>query len=383
MTAPRATMRLQLRRDFGFADAMQLVPYFASLGISHLYVSPILTARVGSKHGYDVVDPTTVSPELGGEVGLRQLVAALRGAGLGIIVDIVPNHMAAGGMENPWWGDVLQHGPTSRYAKFFDIDWNSPDPDLRGKVLAPYLGEPYGETLRSGALILARDDSSASPVIRYFDNRFPIRPQDHADVAAAASDAFDPATETGRERLHQLLEQQNYRLAWWRSAGDEINWRRFFDINGLVALRVEDDTVFEATHGTLLRLYREGLIDGVRVDHIDGLADPAGYSCHLRARLAALASLRPSDAPNGRAYLVVEKILGAGESLPCNWDVDGTSGYDFMDDVNALLHDPAGEAPLQELWCSISGRRADFAAEEVAARQDVLDSSFSAPLTRQ
>jgi (1->4)-alpha-D-glucan 1-alpha-D-glucosylmutase len=380
MTAPRATMRLQLRRDFGFADATRLVPYFASLGISHLYVSPILAARIGSKHGYDVVDPTMVSPELGGETGLRQLVAALRGAGLGIIVDIVPNHMAAGGMENPWWGDVLQHGTTSRYAKFFDIDWNSADPDLRGKVLAPFLGEPYGETLRSGAIILACDDSSASPVIRYFDDRFPIRPEDHADVAAATLDGFDPATERGRARLHHLLERQHYRLAWWRSAGDEINWRRFFDINGLVSLRVEDEDVFDATHATLLRLYREGLIDGMRVDHIDGLADPAGYSRRLRARLDALASQRPSDAPHGPAYLVVEKILGASESLPRDWGIDGTSGYDFMDDVNALLHDPAGQVPLKELWRSISGRHAEFAAEEVAARRDVLDSSFSAQL---
>lgn len=380
MSQPRATMRLQLHRAFGFADAERLVPYFASLGISHLYVSPILTARAGSMHGYDVVDPTRVNPELGGEAGLRSLVATLRRAGLGIIVDIVPNHMAAGGMENPWWGDVLRHGRASRYANFFDIDWNNSDPCLRGKVLAPFLGDPYGEALQSGAITLARNNDLPSPVIRYFDNRFPIRPEDDAEVAAFPASAFEPATEAGRERLHQLLERQHYRLAWWRTAGDQINWRRFFDINGLAALRIEDDEVFEATHATLLRLYEQGLIDGVRVDHVDGLSDPAGYCRLLRAWLRKLETRRPADAPSGPGWLVVEKILGAGERLPTDWEVDGTSGYDFMDEVNALLHDPAGEVLLKLLWNSVSGRSADFAVEEVAARHDVLSSSFTAQL---
>ena len=367
MTAPRATMRLQLHRGFTFADATRLVPYLASLGISHLYASPILTARAGSMHGYDVVDPTRVNPELGGEAGLRSLVAALRDAGLGIIVDIVPNHMAAGGMENPWWGDVLQHGQASRYANFFDIDWNSADPALYRKILAPFLGEPYGEVLRSGAITIARDDGGA-PFIRYFDNRFPIRVADHAAIAAFAPDAYDPTTEAGRVRLHALLERQHYRLSWWRAAGDEINWRRFFDINGLAALRIEDDAVFEATHATLFRLFEERLIDGVRVDHVDGLADPPGYCRRLRERLG------------DRAWLVVEKILGPGERLPNDWNVDGTSGYDFMDEVNALLHDPSGETPLRELWGSESGRPADFAVEEAAARREMLDRSFTSQL---
>ena len=331
-------------------------------------------------HGYDVVDPTRVNPELGGEPGLRSLVAALRNAGLGIIVDIVPNHMAVGGMENPWWSDVLQHGQASRYATFFDIDWNSADPALRGKVLAPFLGDPYGEVLRSGAITLARNDDAGAPVIRYFDNRFPIRDEDHAAIAASSPDEHDPATEAGRARLHALLERQYYRLASWRTAGDEINWRRFFDINSLAALRIEDDAVFEATHATLLRLYSEGLIDGVRVDHVDGLADPPGYCRHLRARLEELAARRPASAPSGPAWLVVEKILGPDERLPDDWEVDGTSGYDFMDDVKALLHEPAGEAPLRGLWASVSGQPADFEAEEAAARHDVLDRSFTAQL---
>jgi (1->4)-alpha-D-glucan 1-alpha-D-glucosylmutase len=373
MSAPRATMRLQLHRDFTFADATSLVPYMAALGISHLYSSPILTARAGSMHGYDVTDPTRVNPELGGESGLRCLVATLRAAGLGLIVDIVPNHMAAGGMENPWWADVLRHGRDSSHAAFFDIDW-----DVEGKLLAPFLGKPYGEALREGSITLARDQDS--PVIRYFDTLFPIRPEDHAQIEAARPGAFDPATQAGRRRLHRLLEHQHYRLAWWRSAGDATNWRRFFDINGLVGLRIEDEAVFEATHATLLRLYQEGLIDGVRVDHVDGLADPADYCRRLRARFEALAGQRPAEAPQGPAWLVVEKILGAGERLPDDWAVDGTSGYDFMDEVSALLHDAAGEAALREHWGEVSGRPVDFAEEETAARREVLEHSFTAQL---
>jgi (1->4)-alpha-D-glucan 1-alpha-D-glucosylmutase len=373
MRSLRATMRLQLHRDFTFADATNLVPYMASLGVSHLYASPILAARPGSMHGYDVTDPTRVNEELGGEAGLRKLVAALRAAGLGLIVDIVPNHMAAGGVENPWWADVLRHGRDSRFATYFDIEWCR-----FGKVLAPFLGQPYGEALRDGAITLVRD--GVEPVIQYFDNRFPIRPEDHAEVVSGGADAFDPATMAGRQRLHRLLERQHYRLAWWRSAGDAINWRRFFDINGLVALRMEEAAVFEATHGTLLRLYQQGLIDGMRVDHVDGLADPPGYCRQLRARLDELAPQRPPDAPKGPPWLVVEKILGAGEHLPGDWAVDGTSGYEFMDEVSALLHDGSGESALRHFWSAVSSRPADFAEEEEAARRDVLDRSFGAQL---
>ena len=199
-------------------------------------------------------------------------------------------------------------------------------------------------------------------------------------LSRRGSDAFDPATMLGRQRLHRLLERQHYRLAWWRSAGDEINWRRFFDINGLVALRMEDAAVFEATHATLLRLYQQGLIDGMRVDHVDGLADPPGYCRQLRARLDELAPQRPADAPKGPAWLVIEKILGAGERLPGDWAVDGTSGYDFMDEVSALLHDGSGESALRHLWGEVSGRPKYFAEEEEAARRDVLDRSFGAQL---
>ncbi|HKD74164.1 MAG TPA: malto-oligosyltrehalose synthase, partial [Ktedonobacterales bacterium] len=364
-------MRLQLHRGFTFADAKKLVPYMTSLGISHLYASPILTARPGSMHGYDVIDPTRVNAELGGEGALRDLVVALREAGLGLIVDIVPNHMAAGGMENPWWGDVLQHGSCSRYATFFDIDWNTPDPALRGKLLAPVLGEPYGEALHSGTLTLVWRGECAA--IRYYDIYFPIRPEDHAEIFRLPSNAYDPTDEAGRARLHRLLERQHYRLAWWRCGNDVITWRRFFDINGLVAVRVQDEAVFEATHATLLRLHKEGIIDGFRIDHVDGLTDPPGYCRRLRARLN-------ENSRQDCTWIVAEKILGSGEHLPDDWAVDGTSGYDFMDEVSALLHDASGQAALQRLWHSLSGRPADLDVEECTARGEVLCRSFSAQL---
>jgi (1->4)-alpha-D-glucan 1-alpha-D-glucosylmutase len=373
---PRATMRLQLHKDFTFADAARTVPYLASLGISHLYSSPILTARAGSIHGYDVIDPSQVNPELGGELGLQTLVGALREAGLGLIVDVVPNHMAVGD-DNFWWNEVLRDGATSRFASYFDIDWYPDDPALQGKVLAPFLGTPYGEALASGDLQL--DWQNDTPVIRYFDATFPIDPKTWAGQADSKA-MFDTAEAAGRARLHELLERQHYRLAWWGTAGDEINWRRFFDINGLVGVRIDRPEVFEATHATLFRLYSEGLIDGMRVDHVDGLADPPAYCRRLRARLSELEGLRPDHAPSGPAYLVVEKILGAEEPMPTDWKVDGSSGYDFMDTVNALQHDPTAEPALAALWATISGRSAEFRTEETRARLEIVTSNFHAQL---
>ncbi len=365
-------MRLQLHKDFTFADATSLVPYLTELGVSHVYSSPILTARAGSIHGYDVVDPTTVNAELGGERGLRDFVAALRAAGLGLIVDIVPNHMAVGGADNPWWTDLLRHGRASRYADFFDVDWETPDPDLRGKVLAPFLGRPYGEALEAGEITLAHA-ASGEPVVRYYESAFPIDPTDYAHIAECGFESFDPANPSGQSQLHTLLERQHYRLAWWAAAGDEINWRRFFDINGLAGLRIEVPAVFEATHATLFRLYGDGLIDGFRVDHVDGLSDPPGYCRRLRLRLNELA-------PDRTAYLVIEKILGAGETLPTDWGVDGTSGYDFMNEVSALQHDPASTQALQRLWHDVTQRPAAFEDEETPARLEILTSGFDAQL---
>jgi malto-oligosyltrehalose synthase len=365
-------MRLQLHKDFTFAQAAALVPYLVDLGISHVYSSPILMARSGSIHGYDVVDPTQVNPELGGEDGFRAFVATLREAGLGLIVDIVPNHMAVGNSDNPWWTELLRHGRASRYANFFDVNWDAEDPDLRGKVLAPFLGRPYGEALDAGEIQLTQSPAG-EPVIRYFDSEFPIDPNDYAHIAECGLESFDTSNHSGRCQLHALLERQHYRLAWWGVAGDEINWRRFFDINGLAGLRIEIPEVFEETHATLFRLYADGLIDGFRVDHVDGLSDPPGYCRRLRQRLHDLA-------PDRHAYLIIEKILGAGETLPSDWGLDGTSGYDFMNEVSALQHDASSAETLGRLWQELTGRSADFEDEEVAARQEILRIGFDSQL---
>ena len=357
---PRATTRLQFHKGFTFADAERLVPYFERLGISHVYASPVTTARAGSMHGYDVIDPTRVNPELGGEAALRRFVTALRAAGLGLIVDIVPNHMAVGS-ENAWWIDVLRHGRASRYASYFDIDWDTEDDALRGKVLLPVLGKPLRDALRDGEITLARE--ADEHVARYFQQRFPIA----GDVGES-------------ESLEAVLARQHYRLSFWRVANDEINWRRFFDINELAGLRMEHPSCFEDVHALIFRLYAEGLVNGVRVDHVDGLADPASYCRMLRDRLDALTGDRPADVPDNRAYVVVEKILLRGETLQRDWNCDGTSGYDFMNDVSAVQHDARGEAPLGALWQSISGRSADFVTEEQAARREIIARSFSAQL---
>lgn len=425
---PRATARLQLHRDFDFEQARLRAPYFAALGISHLYLSPILTARAGSRHGYDMVDFSAVNPELGGEAGLRRLVATLREFRMGAIVDIVPNHMAVGRADNRAWLDVLEWGRLSRYAEFFDIDWDVPDPALAGRVLAPFLGRPYGEALAAGEIALRFDPAQGRFHADYFEHRFPIAPGSYgwllrfggealsdwsrrfrlalAVTHAARGDTFEQAclvlaaaardptvaaelaqllarfNTQGSGLLHRLLERQHYRLAWWRSAADEINWRRFFDVIELAGVRIQQPAAFELMHATVLRLYAEGLIDGVRVDHIDGLADPRSYCRRLRARLARLTHARPATAPAGPPYIVVEKILAPREALPADWHVDGSTGYSFMNEVSALLHDPGGEAPLTRLWAELSGSDRDFASEEARARrripQELLASDFNA-----
>ncbi|MGH6890187.1 MAG: alpha-amylase family glycosyl hydrolase [Rhizomicrobium sp.] len=354
----RATYRLQFRKEFGFDDAIRIVPYLARLGISHIYASPILTARKDSPHGYDVVDPSRINPELGGEDGFRRLASAAGANRLGVILDIVPNHMATGS-ENPWWMDVLARGRASAHAHFFDIDWEPADTALRGKVLVPVLGAPLADTLAKGEIAL-RCERGAASFIAYAEHRFPLRPE---DAGADPKEIREPAT------LQALLDRQHYRLAWWRTAGDLVNWRRFFDINHLVALRMEDENVFEAVHAKVLALYAEGLVDGFRIDHVDGLADPGAYCCRLRARLAAL---RPA-----RASIVVEKILAPGEELSEDWGIDGTTGYDFMSDVSAVLHAPAGAEPLARAWAELSGRVGDFDEEERAARREMLAAKFN------
>jgi malto-oligosyltrehalose synthase len=355
---PRATLRLQFHRGFTFADAMAHVDWFASLGVSHVYASPVASARPGSMHGYDVIDPGQVNPELGGEEGLRSLATALRRVGMGLIVDIVPNHMAAG-PGNAWWQDVLRKGRASRHAEWFDIDWEADGQNRPAKILLPVLGRPLEEVIDAGELAIV-DDGRGRPELRYFDQAFPLS---------------DGSVE-GRGSLVNLLARQHYRLASWRVAGDRINWRRFFDINELVCLRMERREAFEAVHALPLRLYAEGLIDGLRIDHVDGLTDPAAYCRTLRARLDAVAE----EHRRSRAWLVVEKILLKGETLPADWGCDGTTGYDFMNEVSALQHDVRGEPVLARAWADISGRPAAFAPEELAARREIVARSFSAQL---
>ena len=317
---PAATYRIQVQPGFTFADAAAWVPYLAALGVTHLHLSPVLEAVPGSTHGYDVVDHTRVRAELGGEQGLRELSRTAREHGLGLILDIVPNHMAVPAPEHlngPLWA-VLRDGPGSPYADWFDIDWAA----LGGKVLLPVLGEPLPDVLDE--LSVGRDKRAGGKVLRYYDHRFPLR--------------------EGTERLPlpELLAAQYYRLAYWRDARTELNYRRFFTISDLIAVRVERPEVFAATHATVLRLLREGVADGLRVDHPDGLADPAGY---LR---------RLAEACDGR-WTVVEKILQRDEPLPAGWACAGTTGYDALDRIDGVFTDPVGAAEVADFYREFTG----------------------------
>ncbi|CAM5228234.1 (1-_4)-alpha-D-glucan 1-alpha-D-glucosylmutase OS=Streptomyces griseomycini OX=66895 GN=FHS37_002784 PE=4 SV=1 [Streptomyces griseomycini] len=300
---PTATYRLQLQPGFPFAAAAAAVPYVASLGVSHLHLSPVLEAVPGSTHGYDVVDHARVRGELGGEEGLRSLARTAREHGLGLIVDIVPNHMAMSPRHNHALWEVLREGPASGYARWFDIDWEAQG----GQVLLPVLGGPLGAEIDR----LKVDGD----VLRYHEHAFPLREG------------------TARLPLPELLDAQWYRPVWWRLARTELNYRRFFSISELIGVRVEDPEVFEATHATILELLREGVIDGLRVDHPDGLADPDAYLRRLH------------EATGGR-WTVVEKILSDGEPLPASWPVAGTTGYDALRHVDGLFTDPAGFGEL-------------------------------------
>ncbi|WP_322965562.1 malto-oligosyltrehalose synthase [Sphingomonas fuzhouensis] len=350
---PRATYRFQFHKGFPFARAEALLPYLERLGISHVYTSPITTAAAGSMHGYDVIDPTRINPELGGEDAFRSLAKGARARGMGVIIDIVPNHMGVAGGGNRWWNDVLAKGEASRFARFFDIDWSR-------KLVLPILGDPLSKILAEEQIAVERRDGRAE-IVAYGEHRLPLRDEDQDDAEGAD--------------LAQLLARQHYRLASWRVSNDELNWRRFFTINDLAGLRVEDEAVFAETHALYFRLYEEGLIDGVRIDHVDGLTDPIGYCRTLRARFDAI----PRDDGN-RAYIVVEKILAADEPMGEDWGVDGTSGYDFMEEVSALLHAPEGTRPLAELWAQLSGRSEQFGPEELQARQDLLAWQFAGQL---
>ncbi|MFI9628367.1 malto-oligosyltrehalose synthase [Streptomyces sp. NPDC052042] len=314
---PTATYRLQLQPDFPFSAAEDAVPYLAALGVSHLHLSPVLEAVPGSRHGYDVVDHGRVRAELGGEEGLRKLARTARERGLGLVVDIVPNHMAAvPRLNRPLW-EVLREGAGSPYARWFDIDWEAGG----GKVLLPVLGGRIG-----GELDAFRVDGE---VLRHGEQEFPLR------------------AGTARLPLPELLDAQHYRLCWWRLARTELNYRRFFTISGLIGVRVENPEVFDATHGKILELVRDGVIDGLRVDHPDGLADPGAYLDRL------------STATGGR-WTVVEKILTGNEQLPGDWPVAGTTGYDALHRIDGLFVDPMGAAELIGRYREYAGPATDL-----------------------
>jgi len=348
-----ATYRFQFNRSFGFSAARRLTPYLRELGISTLYASPILAARPGSPHGYDVVDLRRVNPELGGEKKFEQLAARLRRCGMGLLLDIVPNHMAARA-ENVWWWDVLKRGERSRFARFFDIDWRAQG----GKVVLPVLGDELREVLAGGELRVER--AGGELCLRYFDHRFPLAPGSARKLS-------------GRRRLtpnqlEELLEGQAYRLTHWRTGMQQINYRRFFDISDLVGLRVEDPVVFAAVHERLLQLIREGQVSGLRVDHVDGLYDPHEYLRRLRR------------AAGGGATVVVEKILAADEGLRPEWRVEGTTGYDFLNALNRLFVDARGLRRLEGFWRRFAGSDKRLGEVTRAAKRQVVEQLFAGEL---
>ncbi len=348
----RATYRIQLRGGVDFAAVAAAVPYIVHLGVSHLYLSPIWRARPESTHGYDVVDPNAIDPAIGGETGFRALAAEARGAGLGIILDHVPNHMGVGA-ENAWWWDVLLNGAESPFAGHFDIDWEATAGASPGRLLLPVLGAPYAEVLASGDLRV--EPAGSGFELRYHDQRFPLR----AD-----------AVPEGPTALHELLERQPYRLAYWRLGGEALNYRRFFDIDGLVGVRVELDAVFDDAHRLLLDLVAEGEVQGVRLDHIDGLRDPTAYLHRLDAALRRATGGQPPP-------VWVEKILEGGESLRADWPVAGTTGYEAADRLNRLFVAADGMGPLDALWREVADGEADFAAILRACKALVLETSFA------
>jgi (1->4)-alpha-D-glucan 1-alpha-D-glucosylmutase len=324
---PTSTYRVQVQPAFDLEATANLVAYLDRLGVGAVYTSPLLAAAPGSTHGYDVVDPTQANPALGGEPGRLKLVAAVREHGLGLVVDLVPNHMSvAVPATNPWWWDVLTHGRESRYASFFDVDWS------RGPILLPILGDEGEPEVRDGKLV-------------YFEHEFPLAPG------------------TGEGTAEEVHARQHYRLVHWRRGNTELTYRRFFDITSLAAVRVEDPAVFEATHAEVLRWVRAGEVDGLRIDHPDGLSDPGGYFARLRAAVDC--------------WLVVEKILAPGEELPASWPVDGTTGYDTLRQVCGVFVDPAGADVLTEL-----AGAPEFSVEEARSRRLITERSLVAEIRR-
>ena len=377
-----ATYRLQMTRDFPLAAVRARVPYLHDLGVSHLYLSPLLAAKSGSRHGYDVIDHTRLNPELGTEEELRALADELHAREMGIILDIVPNHMSAS-HENRYWDDVLEHGRGSRYAEWFDVDWESPDAD--GKLVLPVLGDDLERVIERGEVRLRIRDSGAR--VAFFDRTFPL---DGATLPKEIQLAqFDPAGRPaaeewasgadGRRRLAELLDAQHYRLVHWRDGPEAINYRRFFEVNDLVAVRMESEEMFDTTHRKVLEWVKAGIVDGLRVDHVDGLRDPTWYLDKLRA---AVDASRHSDAP-ARVPIFVEKILSGDEKLPEEWPVDGTTGYDFMNEVEDLMLDPEGFAEIEANYRGLRHNPSlSFAAIAQEGKRSVLRGPLRADVMR-
>ncbi len=366
---PTATYRLQLGPGAGFDRAAQLVGHIAALGATHLYLSPVTDAEPGSEHGYDVTDHTTIRPELGGDDGLARLAAAAHGAGLGLVVDVVPNHASiVAPRHNRRWWDTLRSGPEHPSARFFDVDWDAQD----GRVLLPVLIAPLADELAAGRLTPTTapgPDGQLEPVLRYGDPDDPDDPSATGDTDPSDGDGLDLplAAGTADLPLADLLDAQHYRLIPWHRR--PRNLRRFFVIDSLAALRAEDELVAEELNAVPRRLWSNGLVDGLRVDHVDGLAEPGRYLERLRH-------------DTGDAWIVVEKILAAGERLPARWPVAGTTGYDFIRQVDHLLLDPAGEQPLTDLWLDLTGDPRPFAEVSRQARREVLAEALAPDLAR-
>jgi (1->4)-alpha-D-glucan 1-alpha-D-glucosylmutase len=437
---PRATYRLQFHPEFTFNDAAIIVPYLARLGISHVYSSPILKARPGSMHGYDVVDHALLNPELGTQEDFDSLAATLHAHGMGLIVDIVPNHLGIMGNDNAWWLDVLENGPIAQYAHHFDIDWRPNRASLRNRVLVPVLGDSYGAVLERGELQLVFDATKGSFNVRYFEHQFPIDPREYPKIFAGQSSELPPddpdradfdslltafehlpardsdapdarairyrdkdahkrrlvrllerAPAIGRhieltlqringsvgdpasfDALDALIDAQAYRLAYWRVAGDEINYRRFFDVNDLAALRMNEPEAFERTHELIFRLVDAGKIDGLRIDHSDGLFDPQQYFEQVQQRF------RNGTAVDKPLYVVTEKILATHERLPTTWAVHGTTGYDFTALVNGWLICGDNEDVISRIYRHYAGVADSFEELAYHARRQVMRTSLAA-----
>lgn len=365
---PRASYRFQVHRDFGFDAVREQLPYLTALGISDIYLSPILQAAPGSMHGYDVIDPTSINTEFGGEPAFARMVEALRRLELGLIVDIVPNHMGIADGANPWWEDVLRLGRDSPFAPVFDIDWDVPGEKLNGRVLLPILGDHLEAVLARGELTLEARDGGA--VARYYDRALPLAP---GTLEASVGPREDlqrhneqRTSPEGIAALRRLFTAQHYRLDFWRDGKPLINYRRFFEIDTLAGVRQEDPAVFDRTHELIVRLVREGAITGLRIDHIDGLADPAAYLERLQR---ATGGSREAPA----IYVVVEKILGHGEQLPQAWATDGTTGYEFLNQLNGIFVAREHEDAILTTYRQFTGRAEEYSDIAYAARRAVVD----------